>query len=355
MTKLRAGMAKVRARTDNCRILCVGDSTTYGYYGDATRLHMNGLTAQAAKMAGRLGTDINGNSIVGGWQNIVGSGGLTTANLITNDTRFAVNTTDWTNALSAIGGTAYRSTSGGNSFSFTPNVSVDVFDVWYIQNSTAGSMSLDIDGGTASVFSCNNAVTSLVKRTINASSIGTHTLNIKWSSGQFVAVVAIEARNRAQYEVSFLNAGWPGSTAVSWATGAAAWQSVQAPSYMLPDGIVLSLGINDWGTSTGVSAYTTALQTLITAYRAVSDVILITPYPSAITSGISLATQQTYVDAMKELAISNNLPLIDLFGIWQSYEVQNSLGYYFNAQHPTGLGFNDAASLLLAAIRELTS
>jgi hypothetical protein len=63
---------------------------------------------------------------------------------------------------------------------------------------------------------------------------------------------------------------------------------------------------------------------------------------------VALATQQQYITAMYQLAITNQIPIIDLFDRWGSYERANIAPFLFYGHilHPNGPGYSDFAQAI---------
>jgi lysophospholipase L1-like esterase len=86
-------------------------------------------------------------------------------------------------------------------------------------------------------------------------------------------------------------------------------------------------------------------------WEAVGDVVMISPTPSAVTV-LPLATQQQYVTAMSTVATANNIPFIDNFSRWISYELKNPAPYLFynHPFHPSAVGYSDFAQSIASQL-----
>jgi lysophospholipase L1-like esterase len=90
---------------------------------------------------------------------------------------------------------------------------------------------------------------------------------------------------------------------------------------------------------------------MITQAKASGDAILISSNPSDPASGVSLATQQGYVDDMKAMAITNNIPFIDVWRLFGgSFAAANASGYAFDDRHPSGAGYTQISTYLAQAL-----
>lgn len=333
-------VSRVKINAGNCRVIMVGDSTTYGLGSNGT-LSTGDMTTAA--YPARLSQYLNSALLPTQRDAVIGAGGgAGNGDSCLNDNRivcgggWGVNATFFT-----AGGDTFLATSAGT-LTFTPTDQVDTFVFWYLSNGF-GAGTYAVDGGSTTSFSEAGSA-GLHSVTISAGTLGSHALDIAWTSGS-VYVVGFEAYNSAQGSVLIENAGWSGSRSQTWDSGSSLPYLPQPTiTNMAPDVVVLDLGINDWSLPTSVPNYTTFMQSLITSWQAVSDVVLVTPAPSS-TGFVSLATQQPYIAALYQLATTNNIPLIDNFSRWGSYERANPapMSFYFNNVHPNKTGYVDFA------------
>jgi lysophospholipase L1-like esterase len=341
-------VARVKINAGNCRVYAVGDSTTYGDYS-ANTSNTGDLTV--ASYPTRLSQYLNASTLPAQRDSFMGAGSSQGAGF-GNDARVVLGT-GWSTVNSAsTGGLLFTASSATTAFSFTPVDQVNQFILWYVTNG-GGTGSYQVDSGSVTDFSSGGAA-GLHSVTISAGTLGNHTLNLQWVSGGAVFVLGVEASNTAIGSVQIINAGIPGSgagtvTGISWAQTTSAWSPLFSVPIQAPDVVLLDLGINNWtgANATSVAVYTTNMQAIITAYLATSDVILITPAPSSI-ANVSLATQAQYVAAMYQLAAKNNIPLIDNFNRWGSYERTNVAPFLFynNVLHPGPNGYSDFAQAI---------
>lgn len=332
--------ARVKVNAGNCRVIMVGDSTTYGL-GSNGSLSTGDITVSS--YPARLAQYLNSTVLPAQRDAVIGAGGGTgSGNACLNDNRigcgggWGVNATFFT-----AGGDTFLATTAGT-LTFTPTDQVDTFIFWYLSNGF-GTGTYAVDGGSTTAFS-EAGGSGLHSITIAAGTLGSHILDIAWTSGS-VYVIGFEAYNSALGTVIIENAGWGGSRSQSWDSGSAQPYFPQSTiTGMAPDVVVLNLGINDWSIAVPVANYTTFLQALITSWQVHSDVILVTPDPSS-NGFVPLTTQQPYIAALYQLAIANNIPLIDNFSRWGSYERANPapMSFYFNNLHPDASGYSDFA------------
>lgn len=349
LAKWRAAVGNVRASTGNAKILCVGDSITLGAYSNNSLTgdwQQKSFTNILAKMFNSSGTPAFCDSSFG-------------YNYVANDGR-AVLTAPWViDPGLSIGGKFLASTNAGvtNGFAFTPINQVDTFKFWTIKIAGAGVLGYDINGLGAGTIDLN-AATALTSVTTTAA-LAVNTLNFHRVSGGNTFLVGVEAYNSTAKAVQIIQAGWSGATTTNWVD----ISSVYAPGHFESIGAdltIIMLGINDLLPSNAIPSSTTTLniQTLITSALTTGDVILCTEPPAVVVSTISLAAQAVYWNAIKALADTNNIAVVDVNGRWVSYEYSNPLGYYYGGAyagnlHPVGLGYADIAKAIYKVIGDL--
>lgn len=351
LPKWRSALAKVRSNSPSnyqAKILCIGDSTTYGLWSNGSLAtgdqQHNSYPTRLSDLIG-LATNgrANANSFFGGGGSNPRSGGL--------DSRLTFGggwTADgWLNVC--LGGGALDGQSAGT-LSFTPSTNVDTFNVYYIRGSGGGVFGLNVNGGSST--SCSTVGSDAVIKQTMTAALGANTLNATWTSGQSY-IIGIEAYNSAQSNVNVINTGVCLGHSYDIATTGPSY----APSTFLAnypvDLNIINIGINDWDQGTSISTYTTSMQTIITAAKGNGgDVVIMTPCPSSV-GNATMATQQTFITAMQGLATSNNITLVDTWARWVSYVVSNPLGIYAAngfGIHPNEIGYADQAAAIAATI-----
>lgn len=349
--KLGATKAPVPGTQSNTRILCIGDSITEGAYSDSAAWSSGSnwpalaWPNQLAKMFQASGVNASGNCF---------SGYSSTSPAIPDQ---RISSTMLQSMAFSLGGNFFYATSS-QTFSFTPTAPVDTFVVWYITTTSAATFAYDINSvfqGTQSQTASNN----LTSLTISAP-LGINTLTLSKASGTGdVYFVGIDSYNSQQSNVLINNAGWNGATTTDWVNDVdPPYSTLPAIGKYAPDLSIIMLGINDMLPVSGPIAVATTianLQTIIIEAQASGDVVLATYPPAVVASTVPLATQQTYISAIQALATTNNIPLVDIFSRWVSYEYSNPLGLYWTGTypanlHPVGQGHADIAQAIFNVI-----
>lgn len=352
LPKFRAKLANTKAGIANTRVLCIGDSITAGAYSNNSGSgdwKTAGYVNVLAKMFNTGGVGSYSDSFMG-------------FSLPSNDGRL-VFPSPWAGGATAdptVGGAyAVSGVAGTSIMTFTPANAVDTFKIYYLTIPTAGVLSCDINGGTATTVDQNIAI-SFNSMTLTAS-LGINTLNMKRLSGGNVFVCGVEAWDSTKYSLQFINAGYNSSTTTSWIKTTSAYSIGNFASLMAPDLTMIALGVNDMQPSFGIKPSTTFanLQTLVTSALTSGDCMLIITGPNeANANTLPVAGQLAYINAIKAVAVKNNIPLVSIYDRLVSYAISNPLGYYMSGGypanlHPTALGHNDYAQAIYNMIGNL--
>jgi lysophospholipase L1-like esterase len=347
----RTALAKTMSGQANARILCIGDSTTFGTGSNnqngSAGGEMNALSypTQLATLLNEFGVPANAN----GW---MGDGSTAYETRATNDGRLVMGSA-WSEATvnsPSIGGYFFQASTNTNALSFTPTNQVDTFVIWYVQAPSNGVLSAQINSGT--VTNQNTAGTpgyKILSFTVTGT-LGANTLNLKWSSGGKVFVVGVEAYNSAVKQVCVINSGWSGAKVVDIANNGNGYSPFASYPTFAADICLISIGINDWVNSESLATFQSTLQGLVTQCLTTGNVILVTPPPSSVSNGAPQASQQAFINVILAIATSNNVPVIDNWNRWGPQA--NNLTMYAQSGagpgnlHPNMIGYNDFARVI---------
>lgn len=344
LSKWRKARANVRSGGANGKVLCVGDSTTYGYGSNAAGSASLKTGAWPAQLASLLQSAHNitaqANAFFGDGNTAALSGG----SLNVCDPRITVGSS-WTAGVTSLGHASFTASTTTNSLDFLPTVNVDSFDIYYVTNGGLGTFSWSINGGAATNQSTNT--TAGVGKLTVTGSLTANTLHLKWVSGGSVYILGIDAYDSSAKTMSVMNAGWVGATSSDWAPATNVWDPAKAIAGVAPDLTIICLGINDWNGAVSAASFTANAQTVITQAKTSGDVLLVSPPPTN-TAATAASAQSPIVQAHYALAVSNSCPLIDLNARWVDYTTSNALGYYksTDSYHPSKPGYSDMASII---------
>lgn len=347
LTKWRAAVAKVRAGTGRGRIVLCGDSTTAGAgAGSGGTLNYNGAFAKNYPRA--FGVLLNKSVTTS--DNSFMCDQATGIAYGTYDPRVSLGT-GWSNTQLSLSGNMFKFTTGGGTgtLAFTPAGQIDTIKVVYYTTTGNGTIAVNVDGGatlaTVNTGAAGNVVTT---QTITCTK-GAHTINMIAQNNGNCFVLGVIAYDSTAAAVDLVQAGASGSKAVTWDNGSLAWSPLNVMPVLAPDLFVLNLTINDSNTPTDLATYTSQMQAIITQMKTTSDVLLMVGVPSNTTQATN-GTLDSYVSALKSLAVSNNLGLLNLKTRWVSYAVANPLMPYNDTLHPTPPGYQDVALALVNAL-----
>jgi lysophospholipase L1-like esterase len=196
-----------------------------------------------------------------------------------------------------------------------------------------------------------NGADALLKTTVAVGSLAGagSTINIQATVAGGSYIAAIHAYRNDIGQVAILNAGHSGMQAGNDFISVRTWSNVPAISVIAPHLTVIALTINDSNNAVSLSSYRAGIQSAITAAKLSGDVLLATGCPS----GTSQATDRTldnYIFALQDLAVTNDIGLINFKDYFGSYATSNALGLYDDTLHLTPGGYASYAKKIAQAI-----
>jgi len=231
------------------------------------------------------------------------------------------------------GGTCYNNTTTTNALSFAPTGQFDTIVTWYVRASGRATFTVDVDGG-APLGSINSdgTPTAFLSNT-QTCALGTHTVNYKRTGvGGGANVAMIDTYNSSVKAVRVLNCGASSATVSDIATATAVYSSLNAIAAMAPDLVVCAVGGNDCLASTSESSYKTDLQSIVTAVGP-GKIILASHTPVNASGAGGEAARQTYTRYTRDVAVTNNVPFVDLTALQGTFSDNNAAGLMANGNH----------------------
>lgn len=227
-------------------------------------------------------------------------------------------------------------TGAANNLTFTPAGNIDTINIYYWK-SGSGTFTFNVDGGSSLGTSIGGStgigmLTAVVTK-------GTHTINVVPGNNGTLFVMGISAYDSTVPAIDVFNAGANGFKAADYVGTGQGYNAPAAFATLAPDCTVFALDANDVQATT-TTAWSASMQTLITAAAAVGDVVLVKEPPGPTDTGAQITAYQS---AYQQLAIANNVPLIDLCDRWVSYAAANASMPYGSGRHPTQVGYADMA------------
>ena len=335
LTHWRAAKASTALGLTDTRILLVGDSTTWGEgvtNWPTSSPATQSWPAQLAKLVNQIGSVYTAQA--------EGGGSYATASA---DTQYTL-TGGWVaNGAFGFAQTAFKTTTSGT-LTYTPvgGYTLDTCDIYSVTSPGSGSMTAQMTGGASTPINLASS-NGINLTTITGTPSTSQSVVITQVSGTIFGVNYIDCYSSATHKIRFANASVPGTGAVTWQNNAAVFNSIPMIQKYNPDLVIINLGINDAAASESAATYTGYLQTIITAAKGTgASVILCSIFPSQnFTPFVAqYALEQTYQGPAAQLAASNNIPFVDL---WGRYGGLYNAALYFNQLHPNSLGYFDTA------------
>jgi lysophospholipase L1-like esterase len=341
-----------RARTGGGigRILCQGDSTIFGYgsnFGQNFAAYLR--QALVAK-----GVPARFNSWIG-----TGSS-ITNADYLQYDGRLSFLSTTAvcsTFAPTVIGAT--ENVFGGSwvglstdGITFTPSNQFDrVIATYQTLSGSFGTGAVVVSGADlANTINANVGGSLGLGVTQNNCTLGVHPVTVRRTNASGLRLTSLITWDSAASYVDILQAGVPSSRIAFHNDGAFGssprnatmfdlLRTTGTPGAVPVDFVILCLTINDSNGGTSVATWSTAMQSLITAYqtRGLQVVLLIGP-PSNTTQATN-GTLDAYITEAKVIALAKDCPLFDLKARWGSYAA--SVSKYADNLHPNATGYED--------------
>jgi lysophospholipase L1-like esterase len=227
----------------------------------------------------------------------------------------------------------------------------DTITIYYftLNVSTAGSVSVDVDGG-ASLGTIDFAKAAGVYMQTFSCALGIHTVNYTRVSGQ-VYYFGIVTSNSTKKGINLLQLGHCGAKTSNFAVNSNAYNLTNLTALAAPALTIINLTINDEVARTATATYTSQMQTLITLAKTTGDAILVVGFPSAIASvPANIASQYTTI--LYDLAKSNNIALNDFQKRWPGGR-ESFTSMYRDTLHPNYIGYGDAAQFMARALTSI--
>jgi len=171
------------------------------------------------------------------------------------------------------------------SLAITPASAFDTIEVWQPRVSGGGNLNISVDGGTATLYSANNATRDML-RIAQTVAKGTHTITYSGTGGTGGAGVympIINVYDSTTPSVQIFNAGARNWKTSDWnsSTNLNANNPIGAMQAVAPHVVVINLGINDYRqTGITIATFKSNMQAIITAALNIgAKVILVHPNP----------------------------------------------------------------------------
>jgi hypothetical protein len=358
--KIRAGVQRVRLGISRFAIGMVGDST-YGGIGAGVPL---GATPDSRKWAApdlfAAYLSDPGSKLYTRADSIWGVQGLSNAGYLNYNPKLTVSA-GWqsTTGVDSLGGKPFKNSTDTGAYSVNFGTTFDRIVVGYWKDPTnADDLTVDIGGGTLVTLAGTGPAAYTVSAPIVCTR-GQNTINVKRVGTKAQQIIFfVRAYDSTQPAVEIYNWGIsaaPSSTMANSTANAIApgCDYIHAMQTQGLDCAFIKEGINDLNTAVPVATFKANVQTQITAVKPTADAVLVTPNP------VSIGDLTPYVTALKELAVTNNCVLIDLFGRYGGSSATplgtfQTDGWNFDSApviHPNSLSYSEEAAIYAQLIR----
>jgi hypothetical protein len=354
LKKFRKARANALSGQGRGRIMFIGDSTEAGsgaLAADMTGAYPKTPSKQLAALLASVGIPTSHNSICG-------DAGITAGALTypVYDTRVTFGANWVSGTFATLGGTFFKYTAGAvNNLALTPVGAFDTIKVFYWRAGGFGSFATNVDGGS-SLGSTNSAGSSAMQTATFTVTKSTHTINIVPANDGDLYICAILAYDSTVPALDFIQAAKSGSGIADYSTvgGSNPYAAVEVLKYLAPDLLWVNLTINNSNNDGAayLATYIADMQILITAAQISGDVVLEVGPPSN-TANATNGVLDSYIDALKTLALNNNCVLLNTKERWTSYAVQNAVIPYRDNLHQTALGYADMAYARMEALQRV--
>lgn len=365
--QIRAGVARIRAKTGTFKVACIGDSTTMGAYASGVVFNGNKILSwptQLANILTGLGLPASSDSVIA-TNNVTPQ---TMAGYNGYNPLVSASSTMIPNLVPSLGGYGFYSNSvNGANLLFTPAGTFDTVEVIFLQNNPGfGAYQVQVNSVNLGTAQSTNGAVGVVK--VNAGTgtrftNGTTQVSVAATSTSPVYIVGVTVRDSTIPRVEIQNMGASGG-----------WVYNSNPTYQFqsifssptdpanpnqfgfypgivaaaPNLTIINTTINDINSQiNSIPVYTAQLAAGITQALTVGDVVLMIGNPCNAAGWTGGIVAPLYQNAVYALAQQFNIPLIDITQRWTSYAVTNPIMAYGDAGvgslHPSSVGYADIA------------
>lgn len=350
LKKWRAGLSRVVSKTGNAKIMCVGDSTTFGTgAGTGTNAQVG---SRALSWPVRLAELLSKNFNTNGNLSFNYNGGMSVTPNEYSPLQSAG--AGWGQSTQTLTGGHFRNSTTTNDLSFTINQSIDRVKVIYAQGTAYGSFTVKINGTTVSTVNAGVNPAKEMSTVISfAASTSPTTITINRVSGT-CDIAGVDAYLSTDPVLMVTNAGFHGAKAsnfINTANYAAANSDVHIAH--AADLLILMLTINDSNQNTAISTYRANMTAFLNVATQQSSVLLMTGFPSNTTNATN-GTLQNFINVNYELADQFDIPLLDMNERFGSYAEMNAVIPYADSTHLTSVGYADAATAVAEFVQSMS-
>jgi lysophospholipase L1-like esterase len=224
----------------------------------------------------------------------------------------------------------------------------DRCDVYVMRGSGIGTLTATATGGSGVPINCNQGSSDITKITCSAASLSaSNTVSIICSVSN-AYVVGVEFWNSTVPRIRVGNGGVGTVGAQQHVMLATSWGSIPFLAAYQADLVIIGLGLNDRGAGRTPAQFKADMQTLITAAKLNSDVIVCSEMPAQ--SAPQATNEAAYNTILGDLSNENSIPYYAYAERCQSFTAYNALGLAFDGLHQNNLGYWDWAQGIVPAL-----
>lgn len=334
LPKWTAAVARVLDGGTDAKIMTLGDSQFFGVGST-----LSGTFPATGSPMSRLSTLLNSSGVPSSF-------GLITPGV---DNRWTLGS-GWSATTFGIGILAcYTTAPSANALTCTDaRTTWDRCDVYVMRGSGIGTITATATGGSAVPINCNQAGQDITKITCSAASASSsNTISIVCSVAN-AYVVGVEFWSSTTAKVRVGNGGVGTTGAAQHVALPTSWGSIPFLAAYQADLVILGLGINDRGAGRSANQFKADMQTLVTAAKLNSDVIIASEMPAGVAP--QSTGESDYNNVMAQMATDNNIPYYAYCERCQSFSAYNALGMAFDTLHQNNKGYWDWARGIVPAL-----
>jgi hypothetical protein len=330
----------------------LGDSTTVGAgAGTGTNglvgARANNFVTKLAAYLTSLGIPTYNEAVFGDQNTFTGSAVAYTS----YDPRWVVSGFT-VNGVNTLGQSAWRSVAGGSTIAFTPGISFDKFDVYYIISGGQGSFNVNVDGGANIGSATSTAGTAATGKTTFTVAAGTHVINLTTVDANVVSIIGIVPYLSTAAGIDFIQCGNYGGTIGGFIASAQAWNPANQSllSKMGWSVVNMQCTINDANSATALATYAAGLATFEAAHVTAGAKV---QWQTGIVSGTTQSTDGTLagiVAAVEAQAYANGDLFLRYGERLGSYAQVNADGWMYDTKHGTASLYADEARWLASVL-----
>lgn len=325
-------VANVLAGTGYAKVLCAGDSTTWGKGGGGSNPPVDTSyparlkeLIQSAGVPCSFGLNCYGNADPADARWTVGSG-------------WAIR-----GALTGFGNTSLQAVSGAlGTVSFAPGYLCDAADIYYAQNNGLGAVSVSVDDGESTALPTAGGA-GIAKATITFPSGSGHNIVFSAPTGGDWYLCGVDCYDSTSKNVRVSVSGVSGSNSGNWADSSNGFSALNAIRKYEPDLTIISLGINDARFNTPVSGWAPNIAAIISAAQESGDVLLVSVIPSE--DAGYFARELEYAAYSPTFGVDFADLLNDLFVDFQTADAN---GWMSDDLHGSGEGYQQEAQFIFS-------